>query len=351
MIAVAMLVATACSGGAESSPGSTTAFITTTSITPTTVTTSSVTTTVTTSSTTTSVTTSSTVAIDACAEKTAFDVADRVVRLARLSPEGEWDIATESNPFFGRTNSAEEFAARLSLDCAVEAAQVGSAGNERLLLAAWTGPRMAFVVQAEDQPATPFRNDAMVTVITEEPRGEFLLDDRTIWGATLEHGETIVIGHVDYSLGATAKAWQSAVPSPPNGEPTLEAESVAIQYLEAAGARNVGIAQFAEFGSVEGLVMFVTPSGQIGIVDVAPRGAIEPMTSRYLTGPTRVVGIGDLDVRITEPGVDDIYAIAGEIGWWCNDFGWIMEPPLNGTIEEMIDMVSSLVVENDCVGA
>ncbi len=40
----------------------------------------------------------------------------------------------------------------------------------------------------------------------------------------MEAGPTIVIGHVDYSLGATAKSWQAAIPSPPEGESTLESE-------------------------------------------------------------------------------------------------------------------------------
>jgi len=96
--------------------------------------------------------------------------------------------------------------------------------------------------------------------------------------------------------------------------------------------------------------MFVTLSGQIGIVGMAPRDTTEPMTPRYLSGPTRIVSVAGIDVRVTELGVDDICDNAGELGGWYIAFGWIMETPINGTVDEMIDMVSSLAAENGCGG-
>jgi len=48
---------------------------------------------------------------------------------------------------------------------------------------------------------------------------------------------------------------------------------------------------------------------------------------------------------VSELGVDDVCDNAAALGGWCNDFGWIMETAINGTVDEMIDMVSSLVAE------
>ena len=70
--------------------------------------------------------------------------------------------------------------------------------------------------------------------------------------------------------------------------PHSRAEEVGIFVLETAGARNVGIAQPPEFGSEEGYIQFVSPTGQILVVDVAPDGWFDPMQPRYYTGETRV---------------------------------------------------------------
>lgn len=283
-----------------------------------------------------------------CDDADAFAVAEEALAEARLEPGGAWSTDTEGMPFDERTGTGEEFAERLGLDCGVKAVQSTATGGERLLIAAWTGPRFAFVVQATDAPSTPYSLDAVVTILFEFPRGEYLRDDLSLWAAEAEGGETIVIGHLDYNLGATAKGWQADFPPPDDVEPELDSERHAIAVLEAAGARNVGIAQFHELGSEEGYIQFISPTGQINVVDVAPAGWFDPMAPRYNSGVTTRVDVDGLEVRVTEIGPDDEWSIAGELGWACGEFVWIMQPPFNGTTAEMLEMAELIVATGEC---
>lgn len=283
-----------------------------------------------------------------CELDDAYTVADEAVADGRLAPGGQWSTGTAAVAFDERTTTGEDFARRLGLDCGVKAAQRTDDGGERLLIAAWTGPRFAYVVQATDEPSTPYSPDATVTFLFEAPRGEFLRDGQLLWGARAEGGETILIGHLDYSLGATAKSWQAGLEDPPDPDPDLESERHAIAVLEASGARNVSLAQPAEFGSEQGYVQFVSPTGQLNVVDVAPQGWFDPLQPRYNSGETRVIDVEGIEVRVTEKGPDDEWAIAGELGFACGDHVWIIQPPFNGTTAEMVEMVRLIAAAGQC---
>lgn len=272
---------------------------------------------------------------------------DRAIEAARLSIGEGWSVDAES-PFAGRAVDSAVMAENLGLDCGASAVQPGAIGD-RFVIATWTGPRLAFVVLADDQPIPPFRADATVTIITEDLEGEFIGDGQRLFGARLAEGATILIGHEDYSLGATAKSWQTAVPPPPDAETTIDAERHGIDALRAAGARNVSVAQPPEFQSDEGYVQFISPRGQIGVADVAPADSFDPMVPRYLDGPTRVETVGGIDLRITEPGPDaPPWAGVIELGFGCREWSWILEPPGNGSASELVEFAAELVVRADC---
>lgn len=303
-----------------------------------------------TTSTSTSTSTTSTSTTEApapvCEAADVYAVVDDALSSARLAAGGVWQIDVSASGFVDRTTPAAEFAAELALDCGVLAAQHDAAGD-RLLLAAWTGPRMAFVVQADDLSDPPLEPESIVTIVTEEPIGEYLVDDNSAWAGRLASGATLVAGHVDYNLGVALKTWQADVPRLPDAEPTLDAERYGIDALEASGARKPAVAAEATFGSEEGFVMFVSPTGQIIVASVAPAGWYDPMVPRYLDGATTMRQISGVDVRITEPGTVT-GSIGTEIGWACGDWVWVIEPPLNGTGAEMIPVVEALITTGDC---
>ena len=239
-------------------------------------------------------------------------------------------------------------ATSLGLDCGAVAAQRGALGD-RFVIVTWTGARLAFVVLADDQPTPPFEPQATVTVLTEDLDGEFIDDDQELFGARLSEGATILIGHDDYNLGATAKSWQAVVTPPPDAEATIDAERHGIEVLRAAGARNVSVAQPPEFGSEEGFLQFVSPRGLIGVADVAPADWFDPMVPRYLDGVTTVRTVGGVDLRITEPGPEaPPWVGAVEIGFGCGDWSWILEPPGNGSATELIEFAADLVAGAAC---
>lgn len=235
-----------------------------------------------------------------CNEQDAFAVADEVIETARLAPGGEWSTDTTANSFDEQTQSGGWLLDELGLDCGVKASQTTADGDERLLLAAWTGPRIAFVIQASDQPSSPYVPTDILFIVTQEPFGEFLAEDRSLWAGRLEDGETPIVGHRDYNLGVVAKAWQTIVGPLGEAEPTLDSERHAIDALEAAGMRKVAIAQPAEFGSDEGTIMFISPTGLISVADVAPAGTFDPLQPRYFTGATTTVMVDGVEVRVTE---------------------------------------------------
>ena len=237
----------------------------------------------------------------------------------------------------------------LGLDCGVLLAQTTPEGHARLLTAAWTGPRAGYVVQAADPPSQAPRAADVLFIVSEEPRGEFLDADRSRWVGQLEGGETLIVGHVDYNLGVVAKeGWQVAVDPLPNAEPTLHSERHAIAMLDAAGMHGSAVAQAAEFGSEEGTVMFVSHTGQISVVSVAPVGGFDPSVPRYLEGETTTLKTDGVTVRRTDVGTGQDNVQGAEFGWACGDWVWILDPPINCTADEMPAIIAALILVDDC---
>ncbi len=337
---VITMVAAACGTTAEQTtlpPSSSTS--TSTSV-PATSTTSS-------SSTTTSTTT--TAPSPVCDDTIALSTVEQALALAGLASGVPWSSAESTARFADRTAGGATYAERLGLDCGLLTAS-GPGGDHSLALAAWTGARVAFVVQTLDVPATPFGAISYVqNPVTEEP-GEFLDEDMSIWAVSGPDGESIVIGHLDYSLGAASKEW-SADPRPPfEDEVNLAAEEHGIAVLAAAGMRNIAIAQPPEFGSEEGYLQFISPTGQISVADVAPSGWFDPMLPRYFTGDTVIETIDSTDIRITLPTAGDGLGLArgAEVAFACTSFVWILEPPFNGTVDEMLATARAVVTTPEC---
>lgn len=331
VVAIA-LIAAGCSEG-ESSTTSTT---TTTSTTP-------VTTTLPTTTTTT------TVPEPECDAGDVLATVDAATASARLAPGGDWLTDTAGIRFAERTATGDEFADRLGLDCGLTAGQaIGD--DERLVIMAWTGPRIAWVIQTTEVPSMPYAHQATVTVLIDVTEGEFLDGDRrALWAGTFDSGETFVIGHVDYNLGAAAKDWIAGPRTPIDEEINLKAEQHGVDTLAAAGMRNIGIAQPPEIGSEEGYLQFVSPTGQISVAVIGPDGWFNPLEPRYFSGPTRVETISGVDIRVTEPGpADGENAIGADVGFACGDFVWLLEPPFNGDTDEMLASASAIVGTAQC---
>jgi len=284
-----------------------------------------------------------------CDENEAFAVADAAISDARLVAGGEWTTDTADSPFDERTRSADHIRTTVGLDCGVRAAQSTADGGERLVLAAWTGPRYSFVIQATDQPSTPYLPEAVLFTVTEEPYGEFLRDDMSLWGGRLAGGETLLVGHLDYNLGVAAKfGWRTAIENPPDADPTVDSQHHGIETLEAAGMRNVAIAEEASFGSEEGLVMFISVTGQISVAAVAPAGWFDPMVPRTYSGETTTTTFMDVEVRVTAPGEGELPGLGAEVGWACGEWVWLLEPPINGTTDEMLEIAEAVISHGGC---
>jgi hypothetical protein len=281
-----------------------------------------------------------------CEPDDALAAVDASIAQARLAQSAEWASEVVKNRFVERTTTGGVFANRLGLDCGIVAGQtIGD--NERLVVAAWTGPRLAWVVQTTEAPATPYASEATVTVVIDDTEGEFVDNARTIWAGTFDSGETFVIGHIDYNLGAAAKGWLvDAIPF--DSEPTLASERHAFETLDTAGMRNIGIAEPAELGSEEGHVQFISATGQISVADVAPTGWFDLLQPRYLSGETRIEQIDGAEIRVTEPGSVDQFAVAAEIGFACDDYVWLLQPPFNGDTTELIDTARVIIATSGC---
>ena len=278
---------------------------------------------------------------------------DAAIEQARLAPADAWSTDTAASSFAERTATADVYAERLALDCGLTAARSVD-GSDYLVIAAWTGPRMGFVVQTDDTPSEPYRPQATVTVSIDDTKGEFLDgDERALWAGTFDSGDTFIVGHVDYVLGPVAKDWVGGTRPPSDENINLDSERHAIAALTEANMRHIGIAQPAEIGSEEGLVQFITPAGQIMVGDVAPTNWFDPMQPRFFTGPTTFETIEGVEVRITEPMEDDNlgFNLGNEFAWACDNFVWIMEPPFNGTADEMRLAVTAIVSTQECVAS
>lgn len=299
--------------------------------------------------------------VDECTPDDVFGVVEEKLGLARLSPGSAWDTDSEGAAFTDRTLTANEFRDLQGLDCAVRAVQRTDGGDERLLLAAWTAPRITFVVQATDGPDTPYQPDAVFQLLIEQPRGEHLegpyrpnREQRDTYAATLSGGETIVISAFDYSIGATAKHWQAGVerPTEEDGEQyvTLDAERHGIDNLRAAGARNVDIAELPEIGSEVGALQFVSSTGQIAEARIAPPGWFDPSTEWHQR-PVTTEEIGRTVVYVSESGPPDdadilTYDIA-HFSFTCGDYVWQVITGF-GTTDELRTFVTDLVERLDC---
>ena len=185
-LAAGMLAGCARDSGETTTPTSTTeraAITTSTTATPTT--TSATVRASTTTSTTVYPTTTVHRMPDDCDVDAMLATVDRDLAAARLVAGGAWSTDTEGVAFDERTEDAESFRARLGLDCTVRAVQRTDTGAERLVLAAWTGDRHAFVVQATDRPTEPYRREQRFELFVEWPYGEWI-EDQLFWAGTLE---------------------------------------------------------------------------------------------------------------------------------------------------------------------
>lgn len=344
-VTVIALLAVAC-GDDAAAPGATTTSVAVTS-------TLAPTTTTTTTAPTTTVVPESTTSVSApeCDESSAIAVVDAALVSARLTAPAEWAADPGTSSFAPRTTTASDYAARLGLECGALLAADDGVG-ERLAIVAWTGTRAGFAIQSSEAPAEPFRLVASVRNPVTEERGEFLDDSMSTWATTADDGSSIVLGHVDFSLGAAAKGWDSTTRPPPADEINLAAEQHGIDALTAAGMRNVGIAQPPELGSEEGYLQFVSPSGQISVADVAPTDWFDPMQPRYYTGETTIEDVAGEKVRVSYANPDDNlgFTDAAEVGFACAEFVWILEPPFNGTVDEMLDTAGSVIRTDECAG-
>ncbi len=276
--------------------------------------------------------------VDPCDPAPLLAAVDAALVAARLSA-ATWAAGPGASQFAARTTPAEDFAVRHAFDCSLLAAHPGS-DTDRLLLAAWTGNRMAWVVQATDQPAVPYEESVRVDLLLEQPWGEWVAED--VWAVTLATGETLVIGTVDYSLGAAAKSWLVDYPEPPSPPPQLPAEEYAWPLLEAAGARNVGIAEPSE--TTVASLAFSTPLGNVMVATVGPLTDFDPIEG-YLRGERRLVEISGTSVQFSLAGEGQFGVAEG--GFLCSSWGWRLEAAM-GTVDELTGFLRALIPILDC---
>ena len=212
-----------------------------------------------------------------------------------------------------------------------------------MLLATWTGDRIAWVVQATDSPPAPYRPDQRVQLYIDQPLGEWLVD-QYVWVGNLATGETVIVGTVDTVFGVAAKAWWNEVPRLDDLEVTNGAERYGIDALVHAGARNVSVGEPANFQSEIAAIQFITPLGLHLIAVVAPPDWFEhggPMVE----GETTVDQIGGIDVSVTTAAPES-YAV-GAVGWECGGYGWFIDSS-RGSVDELIDWTALLIESAGC---
>ena len=265
---------------------------------------------------------------------------------ARLAPGSGWRTdGSLSTPFDAITQDAEEFRYRMGLDCRLRASQRGADGSVRLLVAAWTGQRSAFVVQASDAPSTPYRADQRLQLMVEIAWGEWLVD-QFVWAGTLADGRSMVIGTADAPLAVAAKAWPAAVPRFEDLPVTIAAQRYGIDALLQAGARNVSVAEPAEVGAEIAAVQFITPAGLHLIATVAPPEWFDP-AARIVDGEMAIATFAGIDVYVTTASAGS-YAVAS-VGRDCGYFVWFIDS-LYGTVDELVDWAATLIASTGCGG-
>lgn len=285
-----------------------------------------------------------------CDRVTAVGIVDSTLTLARLAPGTGWadaDIGAEADvtSFTERTNTAEEFGARVAYDCALRLSQSTTSGDERLALVAWNGRRHAAVIQATDPPSEPYSPDATFQLFIEQPRGEFMIE-QFVWAATMEGGESIVVATEDYSIAITAKSWQSQVPRFEDLPVTLDAEQFAIDALRTVGARNVSVAESTPPGYPIGTVQFNTPFALNAFAVIGSVDAFDPMVPLLPDGDSTFHQVGEVEVRLTtglELEMFDLF----ESGWRCGDFSWRIYAGL-GSPDEVLEFTELLVRSLTC---
>ncbi len=270
-------------------------------------------------------------------------VIDDSLSAARLDPAGQWSAETDADSFGDHTNTAEEFRYRMGLDCSARLSQSTAGGEQRLVLAAWTAERRAWVVQATDAPSAPFRPDQRVQLFIGQPMGEWLVD-QFVWAGSLETGETVIVGTVDTVFAVAAKSWWNGIPRFDDLEVTNNAERYAIDALVQAGARNVSVGEPANFQSEIAAIQFITPLGLHLIATVAPPDWFDP-AAPLVEGEMAVERIGGIDVYVTA-AVPESYAI-GSVGWTCGRYVWFIDA-VNGTLDELTDWAAQLISSTDC---
>ena len=280
---------------------------------------------------------------DDCDATAVLAVVNQRIADARLEPGGAWSDDTSAVAFDARTNTAQEFRARLAFDCIARMAQTTPSGAERLLLATWTGDRAAYVVQATDAPSSPFLNEQRFELFVERPYGEWIVE-QFVWAATLEGGESVVIGTVDTSIGLAAKSWLAEIPRFEDLIPTIDAETYGIDALMHAGARNVSVAEPADAGWEIAAIQFVTPLGLHLIATVAPDGLFDP-AARLVEGEMSTQRVGGVEVYVTT-GSPDSYATAS-VGWTCGEYVWFIDS-VWGTVDELVDWAAAMIESAGC---
>ncbi|HSM66684.1 MAG TPA: hypothetical protein VK860_10300, partial [Ilumatobacteraceae bacterium] len=268
---------------------------------------------------------------------------DDSIAAARLDSGGSWVSETATSSFDDRTHGADEFGYRTGLDCTARLAQTTPGGGDRLVLAAWTGERRAWVVQASDAPADPYRAEQRVQLFIGQPDGEWLVE-QAVWAGSLETGETVIVGTVDLPFGVTAKAWWAEVPRFDDLEVSNDTEQYAIDTLVAAGARNVSVAEPASFQSEMGSIQFVTPLGLHLVAVVAPPEGFDP-AAPIVEGEMTVQRVGDVEVFVTSAAPTS-YAV-GSVGWTCGDRVWFIDSSY-GTVDELLDWAAQVIEAAGC---
>lgn len=270
-------------------------------------------------------------------------VVDGSIDAARLVPGGSWASETATSTFDGRTHTADEFGYRTGLDCTTRLAQATPGGDDRLVLAAWTGERRAWVVQASDAPADPYRSEQRVQLFIGQPEGEWLVD-QAVWAGSLETGATVIVGTVDMPFGVAAKAWWAEVPRFDDIDVSNDAEQYAIDTLVAAGARNVSVAEPASVGSEIGSIQFVTPLGLHLVAIVAPPDRFDP-GAPIVEGEMVTQQIGGVEVFVTTAAPTS-YAVAS-VGWTCANHVWFIDSSY-GTVDELVDWAAQIIETDGC---
>lgn len=272
-----------------------------------------------------------------------YALVDADLEAVRLAPGGPWSTDTAGVAFDDRTNDTEEFREDMGLDCMTRAVQRTEAGSERLLVAAWTGDRTAYTVQATDAPTTPYELEQVLQLYFEQPYGEWF-EFGFLWAGTMQGGETFVVGTDDAPLAIATKSWQEAAPVLVDLPVTADAERYGIDLLINAGARNVSVAEPTTPGFELSALQMITPLGLHLIPTVGQIGWFDPAIELF-PGEQTLEQVAGRPVYVTraEP---EAYAV-GSTGWECDGHVWYVDSTW-GSIDELLDWTEALITTAGC---